>query len=71
MLGAFMGGEVTDEMRSAFVSTVPMGRLSTPLDMANAALFFASDESTFITGVCMEVDGGRCIGQGFLLDRSI
>jgi len=61
MLGAFMGGEITDEMRSAFVSTVPMGRLSTPLDMANAALFFASDESAFITGVCMEVDGGRCI----------
>jgi len=61
MLGAFMGGEVTNEMRDKFVSTVPMGRLSTPLDMANAALFFASDESTFITGVCMEVDGGRCI----------
>jgi 3-oxoacyl-[acyl-carrier protein] reductase len=61
MLGAFMGGEVTSEMRDKFVSTVPMGRLSTPLDMANAALFFASDESAFITGVCMEVDGGRCI----------
>lgn len=61
MLGAFMGGEITDEMRSAFVSTIPMGRLSTPLDMANAALFFGSDDSTFITGVCMEVDGGRCI----------
>ena len=61
MLGAFMGGEITNEMRAAFVSSVPMGRLSTPLDMANAALFFASDESSFITGVCMEVDGGRCI----------
>ncbi len=61
MLGAFMGGQVTNEARAAFVSTVPMGRLSTPRDMANAALFFASDESTFITGVCMEVDGGRCI----------
>ena len=61
MLAAFLGGEITNEMRSAFVSTVPMGRLSTPLDMANAALFFASDESAFITGVCMEVDGGRCI----------
>jgi 3-oxoacyl-[acyl-carrier protein] reductase len=61
MLGAFLGGEVTNEMRDKFVATVPMGRLSTPLDMANAALFFASDESAFITGVCMEVDGGRCI----------
>ena len=61
MLGAFMGGEITNEMRAAFVASVPMGRLSTPLDMANAALFFASDESSFITGVCMEVDGGRCI----------
>ncbi|MGB7205208.1 MAG: glucose 1-dehydrogenase [Anderseniella sp.] len=61
MLGAFMGGAVTNEMRDKFVATVPMGRLSTPLDMANAALFFASEESAFITGVCMEVDGGRCI----------
>ena len=61
MLGAFMGGEVTEEMRAAFISTIPMGRFSTPRDMANAALFFASDESAFITGVCMEVDGGRCI----------
>ena len=61
MLAAFLGGEITNEMHSAFVSTIPMGRLSTPLDMANAALFFASDDSAFITGVCMEVDGGRCI----------
>jgi 3-oxoacyl-[acyl-carrier protein] reductase len=61
MLGAFMGGEITNEMRSAFISTIPMGRFSTPRDMANAALFFASEDSEFITGVCMEVDGGRCI----------
>ncbi|MDX1715809.1 MAG: glucose 1-dehydrogenase [Anderseniella sp.] len=61
MLGAFMGGEITNEMKSAFISTIPMGRFSTPRDMANAALFFASDDSEFITGVCMEVDGGRCI----------
>lgn len=61
MLGAFMGGEITNEMRAAFISTIPMGRFSTPRDMANAALFFASDDSAFITGVCMEVDGGRCI----------
>jgi len=61
MLGAFMGGEITNEMRATFISTIPMGRFSTPRDMANAALFFASEESAFITGVCMEVDGGRCI----------
>ncbi|MGI9483150.1 MAG: glucose 1-dehydrogenase [Hyphomicrobiales bacterium] len=61
MLGEFLGGEVTNEMYANFVSTVPMGRLSTPLDIAKAALFFASSDSEFITGVCMEVDGGRCI----------
>ncbi|MGI9371151.1 MAG: SDR family oxidoreductase, partial [Hyphomicrobiales bacterium] len=61
MLGAFLGGEVTNDMYAQFVSTVPMGRLSTPLDIAKAAMFFASEDSEFITGVCMEVDGGRCI----------
>ena len=61
MLGAFLGGEVTNEMYAQFVSTVPLGRLSTPLDIAKAALFFASPDAEFITGVCMEVDGGRCI----------
>ncbi|NNF77679.1 MAG: glucose 1-dehydrogenase [Rhizobiales bacterium] len=61
MLGEFLGGQVTNEMRDKFVSTVPIGRLSTPLDIANAALFLASDEAEFITGVCLEVDGGRCI----------
>ena len=61
MLGEFLGGEVTNEMYTKFVSTVPMGRLSTPRDIANAALFFASDDAEFLTGVCLEVDGGRCI----------
>ncbi len=61
MLAEFLGGEVTNEMYAKFVSTVPIGRLSTPLDMANAALFLASDEASFLTGVCLEVDGGRCI----------
>ena len=61
MLAAFMGGEVTDEMKEKFVATIPLGRLSTPRDMANAALYLASDEADFITGVCLEVDGGRCI----------
>lgn len=61
MLREFLGGEVTNDRYAAFVSTVPLGRLSTPRDMANAALYLASDEADFITGVCMEVDGGRCI----------
>lgn len=61
MLKEFMGGEETDEMKAKFVSTIPIGRFSTPQDIANAALYFASDEANFITGVCMEVDGGRCI----------
>ncbi len=61
MLGAFMGGEVTPDMEAKFRATIPLGRLSTPQDMATAALFFASDEAEFLTGVCLEVDGGRCI----------
>jgi 3-oxoacyl-[acyl-carrier protein] reductase len=61
MLKEFMGGEETPEMKAKFVSTIPIGRFSTPTDIANAALYFASDEANFITGVCMEVDGGRCI----------
>ena len=61
MLAAFLGGEVTNSMREKFVSTVPLGRFSTPRDLANAALFFASDEADFLTGVCLEVDGGRCV----------
>ena len=61
MLGEFLGGKVTNEMHDKFVATVPIGRLSTPTDIANAALFLASDEAEFITGVALEVDGGRCI----------
>lgn len=61
MLGEFLGGEVTNEAYAKFVSTVPLGRLSKPADLANSALFLASDEAEFLTGVCLEVDGGRCI----------
>ncbi len=61
MLAAFAGGEVTPEKREMFLNTIPLGRLSKPLDIANATLFLASDEASMITGVCMEVDGGRCI----------
>jgi 3-oxoacyl-[acyl-carrier protein] reductase len=60
MLGRFMG-EDTPERRRQFVSTIPLGRLSQPSDIATAAVFFASDEAAFITGACLEVDGGRCI----------
>lgn len=60
LLAAFMGGD-TPELREKFRATVPLGRLSTPLDVARAALFLASDEAEFLTGVALEVDGGRCI----------
>ena len=54
-------GEDTPEKRAAFSATVPLGRFSTPHDIGPAALFLASDEATFLTGVVLEVDGGRCI----------
>jgi 3-oxoacyl-[acyl-carrier protein] reductase len=61
MLERFMGMADTPENRKKFVASIPMGRLSKPLDVANAALFLASDEAEFITGTCLEVDGGRCV----------
>jgi 3-oxoacyl-[acyl-carrier protein] reductase len=60
LLATFMG-EDTPEKRAAFKSTIPLGRLSRPDDIANAALFLASDEADLVTGVVLEVDGGRCI----------
>ena len=60
MLHLFMG-EDTPEKRELFKSSIPIGRLSTPEDMASAALYLAADEANFITGVALEVDGGRCI----------
>ncbi len=60
LLASFMG-EDTPEMRAKFLSTIPLGRFSTPEDLGNAACFLCSDEASMITGVCMEVDGGRCI----------
>jgi 3-oxoacyl-[acyl-carrier protein] reductase len=60
MLARFMG-EDTPEMREKFRASIPLGRLSQPLDIANAALWLSSDEAEFITGVALEVDGGRCI----------
>jgi len=60
MLAEFMGGD-TPALRAKFVATIPLGRLSQPTDIATAAVFFASDEAAFITGACLEVDGGRCV----------
>jgi 3-oxoacyl-[acyl-carrier protein] reductase len=56
----FMGGD-SAELRAKFVASIPLGRMSTPRDIANAALFLASDEAEFLTGVALEVDGGRCV----------
>ena len=55
------GGVDTPEARARVISTIPLGRLSQPIDVAKAAAFLASDEADFITGVCLEVDGGRCV----------
>ena len=60
LLPSFMGGD-TPELRAKFLASIPLGRFSTPRDVANAALYLASDEGAFITGVALEVDGGRCI----------
>lgn len=60
LLKSFMG-EDTPEVRAKFISTIPIGRFSTPEDMGNAACYLCSDEASMVTGVAMEVDGGRCI----------
>jgi 3-oxoacyl-[acyl-carrier protein] reductase len=61
LLESFMGVPDTPENRARFVATIPLGRMSTPRDIANAALYLASDEAEFITGVEFPVDGGRTI----------
>ena len=60
LLATFMGAD-TPENRAKFKASIPLGRLSTPRDIANAALYLASDDAAFITGVALEVDGGRCV----------
>jgi len=60
LLPTFMGGD-TPELRAKFRASIPLGRLATARDIANAALYLASDEADFITGVALEVDGGRCV----------
>jgi 3-oxoacyl-[acyl-carrier protein] reductase len=61
MLGDFMGIPDTPENRAKFIATIPMGRLSVPRDIANAAVFLASEEASFLTGLELPVDGGRTI----------
>ena len=61
LLTEFMGVEDTPENRRRFVASIPMGRFSTPADVAQACLYLASDDAKFITGVSIEVDGGRCV----------
>ena len=60
LLKSFIG-EDTPEMRAKFLATIPLGRFSTPEDLGNAAAFLCSDEASMLTGVALEVDGGRCI----------
>ena len=57
----FAGGAVTEEVKKRFLATIPLGRFSTPLDVANACLYLASDDASFVSGVCIEVDGARCV----------
>ena len=57
----FAGGPVDDVRRAKFLATIPLGRFSTALDVANAALYLASSEAAFISGICLEVDGARCV----------
>lgn len=57
----FAGGAVTEEAKKRFLATIPLGRFSTPLDVANACLYLASDEASMISGTCIEVDGARCV----------
>ncbi|HEX3918898.1 MAG TPA: glucose 1-dehydrogenase [Caulobacteraceae bacterium] len=61
LLATFMGGSDTPEGRERILTTIPLGRLSTPFDIAAAAAFLCSDDAAMITGVALEVDGGRCL----------
>ena len=57
----FAGGPLDEARKAKFRASIPLGRFSTALDVANAALYLASDEADFISGVCLEVDGARCV----------
>jgi NAD(P)-dependent dehydrogenase (short-subunit alcohol dehydrogenase family) len=53
-----------EEMRAARNRAVPTGKMGTAWDIANAAVFLASDEAAFINGVCLPVDGGQSCSLG-------
>ena len=57
----FAGGTISGEAKKRFLATIPLGRFSTPADIANACLYLASDEASMVSGVCIEVDGARCV----------
>jgi 3-oxoacyl-[acyl-carrier protein] reductase len=57
----FAGGTLSEEAKKKFLATIPLGRFSTPLDVANACLYLASEEASMVSGVCIEVDGARCV----------
>ena len=57
----FAGGPLDEDRKARFRASIPLGRFSTALDVANAVLYLASDEADFISGVCLEVDGARCV----------
>ncbi len=59
LVAEFMGGADTPELRQRFLATIPLGRMSTPADIANACVFLAEDVSSMLTGVLLPVDGGR------------
>jgi NAD(P)-dependent dehydrogenase (short-subunit alcohol dehydrogenase family) len=58
----FVGVPYTDENMKKFLFNVPLGRLTDPNDIANVCAFLASDEGRFVTGVNLEIDGGRAVG---------
>ena len=61
LLESFMGLPDTPENRAKFIATIPLGRMSKPRDVANACLYLASEEAEFVTGIVLEVDGGRAV----------
>ena len=61
LLESFMGMPDTPENRAKFLATIPLGRMAKPRDVANACVYLGGDESEFLTGVVLPVDGGRTI----------